>query len=58
MLLGCYAAADQVYGSTEWTMQGFCKEAKKKIGNAVKFAGGPDVGNATGFENGKQCRYQ
>ena len=30
----------------------FCTEAKKKIGNAVKFAGGPDIGNASGFENG------
>ncbi|MCH4147814.1 MAG: family 10 glycosylhydrolase [Prevotella sp.] len=52
MLLGCYASADNVYGTTEWTMQGFCKEAKKKIGNGVKFAGGPDVGNADGFVNG------
>lgn len=52
MLLGCYASSANVYGTTEWTMQGFCKEAKKKIGNAVKFAGGPDVGNADGFTNG------
>ena len=53
MLLGCYAAADKVYGTTEWTMQGFCQRAKAKIGNACKFAGGPDVGNATGFTEGK-----
>lgn len=52
MILGCYASAGNVYGNTEWTMQGFCTEAKKKIGNAVKFAGGPDIGNASGFENG------
>ena len=34
-------------------MQGFCQRAKAKIGNACKFAGGPDVGNATGFTEGK-----
>ncbi len=52
MLLGCYASASSVYGNTEWTMQGFCTEAGKKIDNATKFSGGPDVGNADGFENG------
>lgn len=54
MLLGCYASANSVYGSTEWTMQGFAIQAKKLLGSSVKFAGGPDVGNPTGFENGGQ----
>lgn len=54
MLLGCYASASNVYGGTEWTMQGFASLAKKLLGNSVKFAGGPDVGNPSGFENGGQ----
>lgn len=54
LLVGCYAGASSVYGSGEWTMQGFCKQARKVLGSNVKFAGGPDVGNSTGFENGGQ----
>ncbi len=54
LLVGCYAGASSVYGSSEWTMQGFCKQARKVLGSNVKFAGGPDVGNSTGFENGGQ----
>lgn len=47
MLLGAYASADNVYGSGEWTMQGFCKNAKTLLAGDVDFAGGPDVGNWT-----------
>ncbi len=54
MLLGCYAGADNVYGSSEWTMQGFATRAKRLLCNVVQFAGGPDVGNPSGFENGGQ----
>lgn len=54
MLIGCYAAADRVYGTTEWTMQGFCSQARKKVGKDTRLIGGPDVGNASGFENGGQ----
>lgn len=49
LLLGAYASTDAVYGTTEWTMQGFCKLAKDVLKGDVKFAGGPDVGNATGL---------
>ena len=46
MLIGAYAAPTAVWGSTEWTMQGFCLKAKQKIGDACPLvAGGPDVGN-------------
>lgn len=46
MLIGAYASPGKVYGSTEWTMQGFCSLAKQKIGSACPIvAGGPDVGN-------------
>lgn len=51
MLVGAYANADKIYGNTEWTMEGFCKQAKKLLCGNVKFAGGPDVSNSLGFEN-------
>lgn len=51
MFIGAYAGADRIWGSGEWTMQGFCKKAGEKLGG-VPFAGGPDIGNASGFENG------
>lgn len=47
MLVGAYASADKIYGSTEWTTQGFCLQAADKLNGDVKFAGGPDVGNWT-----------
>ena len=44
MLIGAYATPDAVAGSTEWTMEGFCLQAKNKIGNACPLVvGGPDV---------------
>lgn len=52
MLLGCYASASSIYGSSEWTMEGFCKRAQDIILGDAPFAGGPDVGNPTGWENG------
>lgn len=46
MLIGAYASPLHVYGSSEWTMQGFCSLAKAKIkGACPKVIGGPDVGN-------------
>jgi hypothetical protein len=46
MLIGAYASPLRVYGSTEWTMQGFCKLAMEKTkGSCPMVAGGPDVGN-------------
>ncbi len=46
MLIGAYASPLKVYGSTEWTMEGFCRLAKDKIGkDCPMVAGGPDVGN-------------
>ena len=46
MLIGAYASPGAVYGSGEWTMQGFCTLAKDKIGKACPIVcGGPDVGN-------------
>lgn len=45
MLIGAYASPLNVYGSTEWTMQGFSRLAKEKIKGETIVASGPDVGN-------------
>ena len=46
ILIGAYASPGAVWGSGEWTMQGFCSQAKNKIGGACPLVvGGPDVGN-------------
>ena len=46
MLIGAYASPTRVYGTTEWTMQGFCLLAKERtMGACPMVAGGPDVGN-------------
>lgn len=52
MLIGAYAAADKIYGNTEWTVQGFCKLTKDLLQGDVKYAGGPDVGNGSGWDVG------
>ncbi|MDR0510350.1 MAG: family 10 glycosylhydrolase [Rikenellaceae bacterium] len=58
MLIGAYAAADKVYGTTEWTMQGFCAKAMQYTAGVVPIlVGGPDVGNwsvPTGFTEAQQ----
>lgn len=46
MLIGAYASPGRVTGSTEWTMEGFCRLAKQKTAGGPRIcAGGPDVGN-------------
>lgn len=46
ILIGAYANPSNVYGSNEWTMQGFSRLAKDKIRNDCPMvAAGPDVGN-------------
>lgn len=45
ILIGAYAAPTRVYGSTEWTIQGFCSRAKEKIKGDAIVIGGPDIGN-------------
>ena len=54
MFIGAYASTGNIYGSGEWTMEGFCKQAKRLFKGDVPFAGGPDIGNGSGFENGGQ----
>ncbi len=46
LIVGAYAKPVSVYGSWEWSMQGFCKLAMDKTkGDAGLLVGGPDVGN-------------
>jgi uncharacterized lipoprotein YddW (UPF0748 family) len=47
ILIGAYAAPTRVYGSTEWTIEGFCKKAKEKIKGDAVVIGGPDIGNGS-----------
>jgi len=54
MIIGAYASTKSIYGNGEWTMQGFCKNAATLFADDVPFIGGPDIGNATGFEKGGQ----
>ena len=54
MIIGAYAGTGSVYGSNEWSMQGFCKKAEEKFAGDVPFVGGPDIGNSTGFTSGGQ----
>ncbi len=45
LIVGAYAQAEAVYGTDEWTMQGFCSLAKDKVRGDCPVYGGPDVGN-------------
>lgn len=45
ILIGAYASPTSVYGTNEWTIQGFCSKAVDKIKGDAKVIGGPDVGN-------------
>jgi uncharacterized lipoprotein YddW (UPF0748 family) len=45
ILIGAYAPPSRVYGTSEWTVQGFCSRAVNFIKGDALVAGGPDVGN-------------
>ena len=54
IFLGAYAGVDSIHGSSEWTMEGFCRLGAKRLNGAAPYAAGPDIGNGSGFENGGQ----
>ena len=54
IFLGAYAGTSSIYGTGEWTMQGFAQLGKKRLAGAVPFYPGPDIGNSTGFTEGGQ----
>ncbi len=45
ILIGAYASATNIYGGSEWSVQGFCKTAGRVLMGDCPYAGGPDVGN-------------
>lgn len=45
ILIGAYASPTSIYGTNEWTVQGFCITAKNRIKGDAPVVGGPDVGN-------------
>ena len=45
ILLGAYAAPTRIYGTSEWTVQGFCTRAMELVKGDAPVVGGPDVGN-------------
>lgn len=54
MFIGAYASSDRIYGSGEWSMQGFCQNAGNYFMGDTKFYGGPDIGNSTGWVDGNK----
>ena len=54
IFLGAYAGVDSIHGSSEWTMEGFCKLGAKRLNGKVPYAAGPDIGNGSGFDGGGQ----
>lgn len=56
MFLGCYASTDSIYGTYEWSMQGFAKLGKNKLMGDTVCIGGPDIGNSEGWQNGKRSQ--
>ncbi len=54
MMLGCYASANSITGSGEWTIQGFARQGRTLLCGDTEFAGGPDIGNPEGWNQGNQ----
>ncbi|MDR1681042.1 MAG: family 10 glycosylhydrolase [Prevotellaceae bacterium] len=45
ILIGAYAGPTSIYGTSEWTVQGFCSRSMALIMGETLVVGGPDVGN-------------
>lgn len=46
LILGCYTAPDKIYGSTDWTAEGFAANGMMRtMGSCPLVIGGPDFGN-------------
>lgn len=54
MYIGAYASADRIYGTSEWSSQGFCTLAGKYL-KTTPYIGGPDVGNSSGWVDGNRA---
>lgn len=58
ILIGAYAPPTKVYGTSEWTIEGFCRLASDKIKGDALVIGGPDVGNGAWATAGDQVVNQ
>lgn len=58
ILIGAYASPTRVYGTSEWTVQGFCTRARDLVKGDSKVVGGPDVGNGEWATAGDQVVNQ
>ena len=45
IIIGAYAVPTSIYGTWEWSVQGFCSRAMNLIKGEALVVGGPDVGN-------------
>jgi len=54
LFVGAYASADNIYGSGEWTMQGFANQAIRLVAGDTQCYCGPDIGNPAGWSDGNQ----
>ena len=52
--LGTYCGADNLYGDTDKTIEGFARLGRKRLGPDVFFFAGPDLGNEPGFRDGNK----
>lgn len=57
LFLGCYASIQSIYGTTEWTMQGFARLGKNLLMSDTVCIGGPDIGNPEGWQKGGKSAY-
>lgn len=56
LLLGAYCPADNVYGDTEKTSEGYARLGRKRLGPDVRFVSGPDIGNEPGYGKGGRAQ--
>lgn len=54
LFIGAYAAADRIYGTGEWSVEGFCRLAVERVAGACPVVGGVDIGNSSGWTDGGQ----
>ena len=52
LMLGAYCPADNVYGKSEKSSQGFARLGRKRLCGDAPFVSGPDIGNEPGWGKG------
>ena len=52
IFLGAYASVNNIYGSGEWTMEGFCKNGRELLQGDVPLQADQIIGNSTGWTDG------